>query len=52
MPIFFAASLLQSYCSFSSLILPSFALISYYSLSKILHLKRKGLFDGDSSIIY
>ena len=35
----FTASLLISYCSFSSLI--------FYILSKILHLKRKGLSDAN-----
>ena len=40
----FAASLLVSYCSFSSLILSS--VVSYYILSKRFFLKRKGLFDA------
>ena len=39
----FAASLIISYCSFSSLILSSIAMISFYFLSERLHLKSKGL---------
>ena len=39
----FEASLLVSYCSFSSLILLSFAMINFYILSKIFFLKRKEL---------
>ena len=39
----FAASLLILYCSFSSLILSSIALISFYILSKRLFLQLKGL---------
>ena len=41
----FAASLLISYCSFSSLML-SIATISFYIISKKFFLKRKGLFDA------
>ena len=43
----FAASLLISYCSFSSLILSSVVMISFYILSKILSLKCKGLADAE-----
>ena len=42
----FTASLLISYCSFSSLILSSLIMISFYILSEILFLKRKGLSDA------
>ena len=41
----FAVSLLISYCGFSSLILPSIVMISFYVLSKIFFLKLKGLSD-------
>ena len=40
-----SASLLISYCSFSSLILPKIDMISFYILSKRFFLKRKGLPD-------
>ena len=39
----FAASLLMSYCSYSSLILSSIIMISLYILSKWLCMKHKGL---------
>ena len=39
----FAASLLISYCNFSSFVLSSIVMISFYILSKILFLKREGL---------
>ena len=42
----FAASLLISYCSFSSLILSSMVMIRFYILSKGCFLKREELFDG------
>ena len=42
----FAASLLISYCSFSSLILSSIVIISFYILSERFFLKRKGLSDA------
>ena len=41
----FAASLLISYCSFSSLFIASIVVISFYILSKRFFLKREGLFD-------
>ena len=41
----FAASLLISYCNFSSLILSSIFMISFYTLSKRFSLKRKELSD-------
>ena len=41
-----AAFLLISYFGFSSLILSSVVMISFYTLSKIFHLKRKGLSDA------
>ena len=41
----FAASLLTSYCSFSSLILSSIVMIALYMLPKRLCLKCKGLRD-------
>ena len=37
----FSASLLISYCSFSSLILPSIVIINFYIVSKRLFLKRE-----------
>ena len=49
--IFSAASLLISYCSFSSLISSSIVMISFYILSKRLSLKREGLFDAKVSSI-
>ena len=42
----FAASLLISYCNFSSLILPSVVIISFYVLPKRFFLKRKRLSDA------
>ena len=42
----FSASLLISYCSFSSLILSSIVMISFYILSTRVFLKRKGLSDA------
>ena len=42
----FAASLWISYCSFSSQILPSVVMISFYILSKRFILKREGLSDA------
>ena len=42
----FAASLLISYCSISSLILQSITMISFYIYSKKIFLKRKGLSDA------
>ena len=42
----FAASLLISYCSFSSLILSSIAIISFYILSKRFFLKHEQLSDA------
>ena len=42
----FATFLLISYCSFSSLILSSVFMISFYSLCKRFFLKRKGLSDA------
>ena len=41
-----AASLLISNCSFSSLLVASIVVITFYILSKRLHLKRKGLSDA------
>ena len=42
----FAASLLITYCSFSSLILSSVVMISFYILSKRFFLKHEGLSDA------
>ena len=42
----FAASLLILHCSFSSLILSSIAMITFYILSKRFFLKRKRLFNA------
>ena len=42
----FAASLLISYCSFSSLIVSSIVMISYYVLSKIFFLQHEELSDA------
>ena len=42
----FAASLLISYCNFSSVISSSIVMISFYILSKRLFLKPKGLSDA------
>ena len=42
----FAASLLISYCSFSSIILSSIYIINFYIVSKIFFLKHKKLSDG------
>ena len=42
----FAALRLISYCSFSSLILSSIAMISFYIFSKRLFLKHEGLSDA------
>ena len=42
----FAASLLISYCSFSSLILSSIVMIGLYILSKRFFLKRTGVSDA------
>ena len=41
-----AASLIISYCSFSSLILLSVIMVSFYIFSKRLFLKREGLSDA------
>ena len=42
----FAASLLILYCTFSSLILSSIFMISFYTLSKIFFFKREELSDA------
>ena len=42
----FAASLLISYCKFSSLILSLIAILSFYILSKRFFLKLKGISDA------
>ena len=44
--LLFAASLLTSYCRFSSLIIASIVMIAFYILSQIFFLKREGLSDA------
>ena len=47
----FAVSLLISYCSFSSLILSSVVIISFYIFSERFFLKREGLYDARAETI-